>query len=82
MTMESFTHAFCESCESIQPVTMDPLTMNHEGGKFLGGDISCGKCNSTIATVFKKTGDTRTRTEPRSGRRRGSRHSVGRSRWS
>jgi hypothetical protein len=52
--MEDFTHAYCEMCDAIQPVTQESLTDPDTSGKLLGGDLLCTECRFVIATLYKR----------------------------
>jgi hypothetical protein len=47
-----FTHAYCDYCETIQPVKREKLENEDTSGQFEGGDILCTECPSIIATVY------------------------------
>jgi C4-type Zn-finger protein len=49
-----FTHAYCHICGTIKPAIREPLqTVPQFEGKFVGGDVLCGKCGYIIATVYR-----------------------------
>jgi len=34
-------HAYCESCGTVQPVTIEPLEQPDTTGRYRGGDMVC-----------------------------------------
>jgi hypothetical protein len=50
--LQIFTHAYCDYCETIQPVKREKLENEDTSGQFEGGDILCTECPSIIATVY------------------------------
>ena len=51
--MSEATHIYCESCGSIQPIIIEPLTAADESNEYLGGDLLCCTCHLVITTIFK-----------------------------
>jgi hypothetical protein len=59
--MTDFTHAYCDTCNAIQPGIQESLTGPDTSGKFIGGDLIYKQCRSIIATLYKRLdgGDTK-----------------------
>jgi hypothetical protein len=51
---EDFTHAYCDYCETIQPVKRYKLENKDVTGQFEGGDIVCTVCYSTRDSLCAK----------------------------
>ena len=47
-----FIHAYCDHCETIQPVKREELERDDLSGKFQRGDIICIECGSLLLAVY------------------------------
>lgn len=56
MASDHPTHAWCDICDRIQPVTIEPLTTPDTTHLYLGGDVVCDGCSCIIVTLYRKAG--------------------------
>jgi hypothetical protein len=59
--MKILSHAYCDTCASIQPVVVEPLDHADTTGRFRGGDMVCTVCGTIIRTVYEPVADQATR---------------------
>jgi hypothetical protein len=45
------THAYCDVCDAIQPVAIEPLDQPDVTGRFRGGDVMCSECGFDLHDV-------------------------------
>jgi len=46
-------HAYCEACDRVQPVTVEPPEEPDTTGRYRGGDMVCTACGFVICTVYE-----------------------------
>ena len=51
--MQLPSHTFCENCDAIQLVALNPLEQLDISGHYRGGDMVCDFCGAIVCTMYE-----------------------------